>query len=65
MKKNYTIPAIQSLHTLGEYPLAASTDIISSGANTDITYGGRSDGSKTVDVKGSSHSVWDEDWSNN
>lgn len=64
MKKKYTTPSIFGMSLISERPISGSNDITSKGSVTDITFGGKVDGSVTPEVKGNTgYDVWDDDWS--
>ena len=62
MKKTYIIPqtCVTILGSI-EHLLQASANIT---GDVNVTYGGKSTGGMSSDVKSSDYNVWDDDWSN-
>lgn len=61
MKKNYIAPQINIVKLYGEQ-LMVSGSAHATG-DVDVTYGGKSEGGMSADVKRDNYSVWNDDWS--
>ena len=60
MKKNYIVPQINLVKLNTELMIAGSAHAT---GGVDITYGGKSEGDMSADVKRDNYSVWNDDWS--